>query len=394
MSSEYEKLRLKTIEENEAKLKELGIAIPKVEKQKQKKSSTNRRKRRYGAPNFESGTPVRRSSRSRKLRKSFNEMGTEDGDEDSDYLPALEEDEDDDSMQAFNEKAPSSRIRKKKENSSNPIALEHDVGVDTEDVDLPIKVENAKSGRSTCRKCRVKIEKVGDVGMGDLLALIFSKSASPTLLLHGSCEEVGELRIGMKAWIMGRNALTWQHPVCFCENISFTREKSGRGKCKLTGKFFEKNEARLSCSSHTAISNMKLSVLSTCLCPIVEAVKNNNMEMKSISSPKDWHGYENLDEDEQKLVEAQWSTCFSLDSRGSSGSTSDDSLKENTTTEEMQTRGGEKKRVSGKVAWKWGGKTCYGKLIPSREDKTTCYARTKNGKIKTLKKGKSYWWVV
>jgi len=139
---------------------------------------------------------------------------------------------------------------------------------------------------------------------------------------------------------------------------------------------------------------MKLSVLSTCLCPIVEAVKNNNMEMKSISSPKDWHGYENLDEDEQKIVEAQWSTCFSLDSRGSSGSTSDDSLKENTTTEEMQTRGGEKKRVSGKVAWKWGGKTCYGKLIPSREDKTTCYARTKNGKIKTLKKGKSYWWVV
>ena len=43
------------------------------------------------------------------------------------------------------------------------------------------------------------------------------------------------------------------------------------------------------------------------------------------------------------------------------------------------------------VAWKFGGRTYYGTLIKSRETKTHCYARTHNGNIKTLTKGKSYW---
>ena len=44
-----------------------------------------------------------------------------------------------------------------------------------------------------------------------------------------------------------------------------------------------------------------------------------------------------------------------------------------------------------KVSWKWRGKTYSGTLIPSKEDKDNRYARTHNGKIKTLpkiKKGK------
>ena len=45
----------------------------------------------------------------------------------------------------------------------------------------------------------------------------------------------------------------------------------------------------------------------------------------------------------------------------------------------------------GDVCWKWGGRVFYGTLIPSKETKTHCYARTHNGNIKTLSKGKAYW---
>ena len=43
-------------------------------------------------------------------------------------------------------------------------------------------------------------------------------------------------------------------------------------------------------------------------------------------------------------------------------------------------------KSKGRVSWEYGGKTYYGKLIPSRETKTHRYARTENGKIKSLPK--------
>lgn len=41
-----------------------------------------------------------------------------------------------------------------------------------------------------------------------------------------------------------------------------------------------------------------------------------------------------------------------------------------------------------KVSWKWRGKTYSGELLPEKEDKDNRYARTHNGKIKTLPKKK------
>jgi hypothetical protein len=41
-----------------------------------------------------------------------------------------------------------------------------------------------------------------------------------------------------------------------------------------------------------------------------------------------------------------------------------------------------------KVSWKFGGKSYSGTLIPSKETKTHRYARTENGKIKSLPKKK------
>ena len=41
-----------------------------------------------------------------------------------------------------------------------------------------------------------------------------------------------------------------------------------------------------------------------------------------------------------------------------------------------------------KVSWKYGDSTYSGELIPSMETKTHRYARTHNGKIKSLPKNK------
>lgn len=41
-----------------------------------------------------------------------------------------------------------------------------------------------------------------------------------------------------------------------------------------------------------------------------------------------------------------------------------------------------------RVSWEYGGETYYGDLIPSMETKTHRYARTHNGKIKSLPKNK------
>jgi len=44
--------------------------------------------------------------------------------------------------------------------------------------------------------------------------------------------------------------------------------------------------------------------------------------------------------------------------------------------------------MASKVSWKRGGKTYSGTLIPSKETKTHRYARTTNGKVKSLPKNK------
>ena len=65
---------------------------------------------------------------------------------------------------------------------------------------------------------------------------------------------------------------------------------------------------------------------------------------------------------------------------------------ENSSSKE-QPKVGMKTLTKGNVAWKFGGHICFGILIASRETKTHCYARTHKGNIKTLTKGKDYWWM-
>ena len=56
-----------------------------------------------------------------------------------------------------------------------------------------------------------------------------------------------------------------------------------------------------------------------------------------------------------------------------------------------QPKAGAKTGAKGRVEWKFGGRSCYGTLIPRMETKTHCYARTHKGNVKTLAKGKDYW---
>merc|ERR1719487_2808899 len=86
-----------------------------------------------------------------------------------------------------------------------------------------VLVEKAKSGRAKCRSCSSPLEE-------------------------------GETRVGMYAWIMGRNALTWQKPQCFVNNLIVAKEASGRGLCKKTNKKIAKGDVKLGFRSHTATS--------------------------------------------------------------------------------------------------------------------------------------------
>ena len=51
-----------------------------------------------------------------------------------------------------------------------------------------------------------------------------------------------------------------------------------------------------------------------------------------------------------------------------------------------QPKAGIKSNSKGPVTWKFGAYLCHGTLLPSKETKTHCYARTQKGNIKTLKK--------
>ena len=60
---------------------------------------------------------------------------------------------------------------------------------------------------------------------------------------------------------------------------------------------------------------------------------------------------------------------------------------------ELQPEKGKKTKATGRVAWKFGGHICFGVLLAGRETPTHCYAKTHKGNVKTLTKGKGYWWL-
>eukprot|EP00468_Gymnochlora_sp_CCMP2014_P003528 CAMPEP_0167750938 /NCGR_PEP_ID=MMETSP0110_2-20121227/6274_1 /TAXON_ID=629695 /ORGANISM="Gymnochlora sp., Strain CCMP2014" /LENGTH=237 /DNA_ID=CAMNT_0007636325 /DNA_START=120 /DNA_END=830 /DNA_ORIENTATION=+ len=231
--------------------------------------------------------------------------------EGSDYDPSADEKNEFDELDTFAfEKAP----KKITQNTKKAVNDKPNV----------IKVEKAKTGRSRCRKCMETIQK-------------------------------GEVRIGMNAWIAGRNAVTWQHPVCFFENISFTRENTGRSKCKYSGDKFQKGDARLSCQSHTAFTNIKLSALSLCL---REAVISSPQVVMEKHSPEFWPGYDMLTEEEKEVVTSEWGKCITPENEEPKDVKVEKKAKKFEVKDGMeslktkkQPEKGQKTKTKGRVAW-------------------------------------------
>jgi len=85
-----------------------------------------------------------------------------------------------------------------------------------------VTTAQAVSSRSTCRKCKQIIEK-------------------------------GEMRVGVEAWVAGRQSMTWQHPICFVSNLDVEVVSKGvTGSCKQTRTKIEKGSVRTTVWSNTA----------------------------------------------------------------------------------------------------------------------------------------------
>lgn len=400
--SEYEKLRLEKIKRNEDRMEKLGLlksrdalaASVKKKKAKTKKTS-------QVSPEL----PLRRSSRKRKnvidyySQPMFEDdeektkaggCNSDDGarsndDENEDYHEASGDEDSYDDGQMVED--PPNKQPRLAHSTSTPLlapkskakktAVDH--SFDCVNSTGGLTLECAKTGRSTCRKCKSKIE-------------------------------MGAPRVGMVAWIVGRSAITWQRPQCLLQNMCCLYSTGANGKCKASNVPFAKNQLKIGIRSHTATSYYCMESIGGILSNIVSLMRTEDGFKDFKLTAKDIDGHEKLskkDCDELQLVletafQAQnGQECRLVPEDSESVSRSTPSVKQDlqgkvkSNTQEAskghQPRSGVKTGAKGRVQWKFGGRSCYGALIPRMETGTHCYARTHKGNIKTLAKGKNYW---
>eukprot|EP00555_Chaetoceros_dichaeta_P001067 CAMPEP_0198277928 /NCGR_PEP_ID=MMETSP1447-20131203/66109_1 /TAXON_ID=420782 /ORGANISM="Chaetoceros dichaeta, Strain CCMP1751" /LENGTH=496 /DNA_ID=CAMNT_0043972987 /DNA_START=49 /DNA_END=1541 /DNA_ORIENTATION=- len=476
--SDYEQLRLNNIHRNETKLKQLGLLKPIVQSVHPKRRAT-KPKSSSSKPRVPSG-PKRTSTRTKRKVVSYysptideDDSGErrrrESDDESSDYdeptrmiedddhddtIPASDEDdepiqnntkrrESDDESSDYDE--PTSMIEDDDHDDTIPASDEDDEPIQnntkrsrrrtnpTRTTTTPkpstpkpnnkektlsnhntdptalggILCETAKSSRSTCRKCRVKIEK-----------------DTP--------------RVGMQAWIVGRQALTWQCPPCFLANVTCVLEKTGRGRCQLTRENFGKGELKVGVRSHTATFWYGLEVVGQVLGAVLAQVRGAGGDETGLGEvvgqvlgavlaqvgggERDKVGRELVrldriegsdaigEEDCVKLQTVLMNVVADIKAGSIVSKTqsmvtpvtpvtpepkaSDASTVRKARKQTPQPEIGCKSGMKGKVEWKFGGHLCYGTLLPSNETFTHCYARTHKGNVKTLAKGKGYWSII
>ncbi|OEU20304.1 hypothetical protein FRACYDRAFT_236379 [Fragilariopsis cylindrus CCMP1102] len=427
LMSEYEKLRFNKIKRNEDKLKELGL-YKFAGKKKNNKVAQVLTKKKQLVDEFPQER--RLSTRKRKSVINYREERViptydDDDDDDADDINVNEVDEgsdDEDDYKVTEENDHNTddeednedtyiRVRPKKKTRKNAqttpkttttvstptiddrlrIAIEDDA----EQIDGDgITIEFAKTGRSTCRKCRTKIDK-------------------------------GQPRVGMMAWIVGRNAMTWQHPICALQNIVVGYERSNqnkKGRCKATNVVFLKDDLKIGIKCHTAKSYYHLDGIRPVLDRILVSSSNDDNSDGFKLTIDQVEGNEKLMEDDQEKLKSVLKNLYEekkkepVVSESESLSESNDDNDSNSAAkkavataaavvtgkvrhvkqkrqqqQQEQPQVGKKSGANGRVEWKWCGQKCYGTLLPSKETKTHCYARTHKGNIKTLAKGKEYW---
>lgn len=396
--SDYEKLRLEKIKRNEDRMKELGLFRTKdaiaasAKKRKAKKIAQT-------SPDL----PQRRSSRQRKTVVDYSEeqvipmyeddeekakaeesysddestSNDEEDIEEDDYEVSENEDDEEEEI----EEPPKKRSKPNKVPSSTSQSSSKSAAVDIPFICINAKggltLEYAKTGRSSCRKCRDKIEK-------------------------------GKPRVGMEAWIVGRNAMTWQHPICMLKNMCCLYEKSngGKGKCKVSHIPFVKGQLKIGVRSHTATSYYRIEAIEGVLANLVALLRTESGKEDFELKVDGIDGSEKLTSEDRTKIACILETVFQnketapesplLDEPKSEpavdkASKAKSKTKSQKTKSREQPKVGTKSGAKGKVEWKFGGRKCFGTLIPRMETKTHCYARTHKGNVKTLAKGKDYW---
>jgi hypothetical protein len=166
----YEQLRLDNIKRNELELERLGLgsltAKSKPVKQSKAQNAPNKRVKIESATDY---GPRRSSSRNvSRAPGFFNEasqfsMSRNDDDNDEEY-----DNDGDEDVEGFDEESIPAPTKKR---VNKELALLNNI----EENEPVIKMEKAKTGRSSCRKCRENIDQ-------------------------------DTMRVGMKAWIMGRSS--------------------------------------------------------------------------------------------------------------------------------------------------------------------------------------------
>lgn len=371
--SDYEKLRLEKIQRNQKRLKELGLdqpLLPKARVVRKAKQSIQVAGRGQEA--------TRRSTRKRRmLDYSDDGPNEEDHEEDEENKDWNANDDassvfsDSDNLSEDESEEVASLISEPVKKKARP-AFKKEVDVQV-DITGGLTCELAKTGRSTCRKCGTKIEK-------------------------------GAPRVGMKAWIVGRQAITWQCPQCLLGNLTCSYDSSGRTKCKTTGKQISKGELKIGVRSHTATSFYKVEAIGGLLGVVLKWVaKAEQKEALELLEVDGMEGSDRLTQEDrdriQSILSSLKSTKVSTDVEDGKDSTKNqrptvrgEKAKKNpTTTKKEQPKLGSKTGAKGRVEWKFGAHICYGTLIPGKETKTHCFARTHKGNVKTLAKGKDYW---
>lgn len=373
--SDYEKMRLEKINRNEQRLKDLGLDKGFSKPLPKQKNTV----KRASLPSFVSLEPPRRSVRK---RKTFDYKENVSAGVDSDYDETASDDgsADDDDLEEIVHVTPKKRTRVTNQGSEKPAKDTGIVSPSSPGTTATatattggLVCELAKTGRSTCRKCSNKIEK-------------------------------GAPRVGMQAWIVGRQAITWQCPVCFLGNITCGYDVSGRSRCKATNELFIKGELRVGARSHTATSFFKIDAVGIVLDYVASWVQHKK-QLGDILQVNRIEGNEVLTQDDRSRLQSLFtSISYKLQDEPLSMPTAQvkrahvETKEKSPHTTDMPTSSqpslGAKSGAEGRVEWKFGGHKCLGSLLPSKETHTHCYARTHKGNVKILAKGKDYWSVV
>lgn len=361
--SAYEMKRLETIAQNEGVLKSMGLLddAAALRGKKQVRKPAKKRKPEVD-PDY---VPEKRVTRVSARTKRAND----DDDESND-------DSDDEYVDDIPRPRPAPKARAAAAKVVQDRAGEAPDAEPSIMADATIVVENAKTGRSKCRRCLEMLSQ-------------------------------GEVRVGAESWMVGRQVTVWQHPRCFLAGVSFTEETSGRGKCKQTREPFAAGEHKLSTTAHTTTSHYKLDAAASLLRPVVVAAHAETKDRRAAIAC--FEGVETLTPEERQSFEATLmdgganaseelamqptpSTETVLEDRISSEATKSTAKEPSGSTAEQPAKG-IISRATGRVCWRFGGSLCFGTLLPKQESKTHCYARTHKGNTKILTKGLTSWWL-